>query len=240
MDTLPKELPLHKHPKPHKELARRYKTYYKDKDYRLAVLGSFLVFIASVMASLLAGHFANTRASNFASDIILSNIPVINVDLFFVYGTFFFVIFVVVLAFAHPRRVPYTLFALALFFFIRAGFVMMTHLAPFPDRAVSDFSITTRKYFFGSDLFFSGHTGAPFLLALVFWRDKTIRYVFLAWSVFFAVIVLLGHLHYTIDVASAYFITYTIFCIAELFFPEYRELFYSDMTDKETADKQTV
>jgi len=235
-DVAEKELPLHKYPKPHRELARRYKTYYKDRDYRLAVLGSFLVFIASVMASLLAGHFANTHASNYASDIILSNTPAINVDKFFVIGTGLFAFMAIAIAFAHPRRVPYTLFALALFFFIRAGFVMMTHIAPFPERATSNFGVTTRKYFFGSDLFFSGHTGAPFLMALVFWRDKKIRYLFLAWSIFFGVIVLLGHLHYTVDVASAYFITYTIFCLAELFFPEYRELFYSDLSEEELAD----
>jgi hypothetical protein len=189
------------------------------------------------MASLLAGHFANTRASNPATDIILSNTPVFHVDAFFVVGTFVCGAIAVAIAFAHPRRIPFTLFALALFYFIRAGFVMMTHIAPFPERASQDFAVTIRKNFFGSDLFFSGHTGAPFLFALVFWRDKKIRYLFLAWSVYFAVIVLLGHLHYTVDVASAYFITYTIFCIAEVFFPEYRELFYSDLSEEQLSEE---
>ena len=227
------ELPLHKHRRPHRELIRRYKAHWAHKDYRLPMLYSFLVFIASMMVSLLAGHFAKTHASNFASDIILSNTPVFNVSDFFIYGTFLFVVMTAALAFAHPRRVAYTLFALALFYFIRAAFVTMTHIAPFPERATSDFGVTIRSNFFGSDLFFSGHTGAPFLMSLIFWRDKKIRYLFLAWSIFFAVVVLLGHLHYTIDVASAYFITYTIFCMAEVFFPEYRQLFYSDLTEEE-------
>ena len=55
-------------------------------------------------------------------------------------------------------------------------------------------------------------------MALVFWKDKPIRIFCIAASIFFAVIVLLGHLHYSIDVASAFFITYTISIIAEKIF----------------------
>ena len=46
-----------------------------------------------------------------------------------------------------------------------------------------------------------------------------LRYLFLAWSVFFGIVVLLGHLHYTIDVLSAFFITYGIVDIAKWLFP---------------------
>lgn len=221
-------IPLHRHAKPHKELARRYKTYYADRDYRLAAWGAFALFLASLGASLAAGHFANINASNPSSDIILSNTPALNVDFLFVWGTALFVIFMGGIALAHPRRIPYTFCALALFFFTRAAFVSMTHIAPFPDRATMDIGVTARHYFFGSDLFFSGHTGTPFMMALVFWRTKILRYAFLGWSIFFGFIVLAGHLHYTIDVASAFFITYTIHKIVEWFFPDYRDLFHSD------------
>ncbi len=39
--------------------------------------------------------------------------------------------------------------------------------------------------------------------------------MFLDFSIVFAVVVLLGHLHYSIDVASAYFITFSIFSLAK-------------------------
>ncbi|MEI8091030.1 MAG: phosphatase PAP2-related protein [bacterium] len=63
---------------------------------------------------------------------------------------------------------------------------------------------------FGADLFFSGHTGLPFLFALIFWNNKWMRYLFVLTAIYFGAIVLLGHLHYSIDVLSAFFITYTI------------------------------
>jgi membrane-associated phospholipid phosphatase len=66
-------------------------------------------------------------------------------------------------------------------------------------------------------------------MALIFWREKGLRYLFILWSVYMGIVVLLGHLHYSIDVASAYFITYSIFCIAVWLFPKDHKLFFSDV-----------
>lgn len=227
MPDIPAELPLRKHKAPHRELARRYKDHFAHHDYRVAAVGSFLLFIASLFASLLAGHFAKQVASNPVSDIVLSNTPALNVGGLFVYGTALFVVFVASISLAQPRRIPFTFLSLALFFFVRAGFVSLTHIGPFPERAVTDFGITLKKYFFGNDLFFSGHTGAPFMMALIFWKELRLRLAFIGWSVFFALVVLLGHLHYTIDVVSAYFITYSVYQLCEWLFSYYRALFYS-------------
>ncbi len=42
------------------------------------------------------------------------------------------------------------------------------------------------------------------------------RYLFIFSAVFFGMVVLLGHLHYSIDVMAAFFITYTINHINEI------------------------
>jgi hypothetical protein len=70
----------------------------------------------------------------------------------------------------------------------------------------------------GNDLFFSGHTGYPFLLALIFWNIPVLRYFFFLCSIAGGVVVLLGHLHYSIDVFSAFFIAYGVFEIAKKIF----------------------
>src|SRR5579864_5127948 len=213
----------------HREVVRRWRHYASKRGFRLAVLSSCVWLVVAYAVMLLAIQFATDHASNSVTDIVLSNIPVFDVDGLFVYGTFLLVAFIFYLCVAHPKRIPFTFRSIALFWVIRAGFVTLTHIAPFAIQAPPDFGTTITSAFFGADLFFSGHTGAPFLLALIFWDEAWLRYAFLAWSVFFAVIVLMGHLHYSIDVASAYFITYTIFCICEWLFPRERELFFTDV-----------
>jgi hypothetical protein len=191
----------------------------------LRIAASLAIFSVAVVLNFLAGLYATDRASNPVADIILSNTHAFDVDGLFVYGTITFIAFAVVLVVSRPRTIPYTLDALAVFFFIRAAFVSMTHIAPYPIHTdLSAVEFLAQYLGGGADLFFSGHTGSPFLLALVYWRETALRYAFLAWSVFFATVVLLGHLHYTIDVASAFFITYTISHIARWLFPRDHEL----------------
>jgi membrane-associated phospholipid phosphatase len=62
-------------------------------------------------------------------------------------------------------------------------------------------------------------------LALIFWENKILRIVFLSFSIMFAIIVLLGHLHYSIDVLSAFFITFSIFHICKFLFKKDWQLF---------------
>ena len=93
-------------------------------------------------------------------------------------------------------------------------------LKPSPDNIIDWFTFT-------GDMFFSAHTGLPFLAALLFWQNKIWRYVFLISSLIFGATVLLGHLHYSIDVFSAFFITYGIYHLAIKFFPKDYKLFKS-------------
>ena len=85
--------------------------------------------------------------------------------------------------------------------------------------------IWVRDFAFGGDLFFSAHTGTPFLMALAFWDNKFLRILFIVTAVFFGVIVLLGHFHYSIDVLAAFFITYTIYHMAEIIFKKDKKCF---------------
>lgn len=219
---------LHRHPAPHRELIRRYRHYASQQKYRISFVLSVILFAASVVVNFYAGVYATERASNPVTDIILSNTPVFDVDTLFVYGSLLLIAFLTLLCFAHPKRVPFTLHTLTLLILIRSVFISLTHIGPFPDQVILDLGAVTSKFIFGGDLFFSNHTAIPFMMALVYWREKKLRIILIAWSIFFATIALLGHLHYTIDVLSAYFITYTIFCVALWLFPKDRALFLED------------
>ncbi|MBX4191923.1 hypothetical protein KW798_00320 [Candidatus Parcubacteria bacterium] len=196
------------------KIIARYTHSFSETEYLSSLVLSALAFVGSLFFNFYAIHFASEKASNSVTDIILSNIPVFEVDGLFVYGTLAFATFTIIILLMYPNRIPFGLYAVALFFIIRSIFSMLTHIAPFESTYVSDFGPLITSSFFGGDLFFSGHTGMPFLGALAYWQIKWARYTFLAGSAFFAVVVLLGHLHYSIDVLAAYFITYTIYQIA--------------------------
>jgi len=225
-------IPIYHHSRPHAEVWRRYKVYGARPGFALSIVASIGLFFASIVTNYVASSYATKKASNFVEDIILSNTPVYNVDGFFVYGALAIIGFVFLLCVAHPKRIPFVLYSLALFYFIRACFIVLTHIGPFPDQTEADLTssigIFVSQFFFGDDLFFSGHTGAPFLMALVFWREIILRYIFILASVLMAAVVLLGHLHYSIDVASAYFITFAVYHLAMWLFPSAQDSFIRD------------
>ena len=209
--------------------AHRYRSLWSEGHFRLAVPTALLFFLASVATNTSAGVYAGEKASNSVTDVILSNTRVYDVDGIFVYGVLVLVAFILTLLFINPKRIPFTLYSLSLFYFIRSIFVSLTHLAPYPTQVVLDFqSKFVTMLFGGGDQFFSGHTGAPFLMALLFWNEKWLRYIFIVWSLFFGAIVLLGHIHYSIDVFSAFFITYGIYHLALWTFPKEHAMFMRD------------
>jgi hypothetical protein len=202
-----------------KKLKLRYKFCFQNHDRFFSSTIFALIFLGlSLIFNFYAGTYATNHESNSVTDIILSNTPVFYFEDIFVYGFIIFVIFVGIVCFLNPKIIPFTLKSIALFILIRSIFVSLTHIGPFPTQVQIDDLSILRKFTFGGDLFFSGHTGLPFLMALIFWNNIIFRVLFITISVFFGVVVLLAHLHYSIDVLAAFFITYTIFHIARTVF----------------------
>jgi hypothetical protein len=225
------DTPLHRHPRPHHELARRYRILFRRRDFVVSAAIGAIALAIGWFTNYYAIVFATERASNAVTDIVLSNIPVFDVDGFFVYGTLFFAGLSIFIVLLHPRRIPFAFKTVALFWIIRSFFTILTHygtpLAHYP----TEFSPSVVKAFFGGDLFFSAHTGMPFLGALAYWKEPGIRNICLIGTVYFGAVVLLGHLHYSTDVLSAIFITYTIYQIALHLFPKDAALFNADTLD---------
>jgi hypothetical protein len=216
-----------------KEIARRYRVYCAKSSFWISSGLSLVAFFVGVGFNLYAIGYATEKASNSVTDIILSNIPVFDVDGLFVYGAAVLVIFILVVLLLNPKQIPFTLYSLGLFFLIRSVFISLTHVGPFPTHTPIQFTsnigiFLSNIFIGGDDLFFSAHTGVPFLMALVFWRELFLRYLFLVASVFFGTIALLGHIHYSIDVASAFFISFGIYHIALWLFKREHGLFLSE------------
>jgi hypothetical protein len=201
----------------------KHKSQWSQKSFLFSALSAFLLLAASLFVNYTAGNYAAEKASNGVTDIILDNVPVMDVDGIFIYGAILFGVFLVILLIKEPKQIPFIIKSAALFYFIRAIFISLTHLGPIFQQAPLVSNILSRNLIFGADYFFSGHTGLPFLMALSFWGNKYLRNIFLATSFIFGASALLGHYHYSIDVFAAFFITYSIFHIARwLFAKDYR------------------
>ena len=199
-----------------------YKKYFTDRSFLISFFTGSLFLLLSLVAQYFASNYATYKASDSVTDIVLSNTRVYDVDVIFVWGAVILFFIVLYLCLTQLKYFPFILKSVAVFTAIRSVFISLTHISPFPNHLIID-SVFFRDILFKgifnyNDLFFSGHTGLPFLLALMFWDNKELRYLFLGFSVLFAVVVLLGHLHYSIDVLSAYFITYSIFHICRFLF----------------------
>ncbi len=220
-----------------KGLMSRHAELWKKSDFSLRILFHIVFLGVSILLTYLAVSYTDTYSSgNIVPDLLLDHIPKMDVGLVFFQGSFIFVLSLLGLAVLIPEGIPFGLASTALFFMIRAGFMTMTHLsAPFiAHYTYVDYDNQIPKLVFsmtsGNDLFFSGHAGYPFMLSVMFWKYRFLRYYFLLCSIISGVAVIVGHLHYSIDVFSAFFIGYGIFEIAKKVFK--KEYAFFDDTPK--------
>ncbi len=200
---------------------------------RSLYLGLLLVVIA-IVVQVTAGHSASARSALASpeTDLFLDNLPVVNLGFIIVGAAILFWIFSCWLLVIHPRYLPFGTKAIAFFIICRAFFVNLTHEGIYPGSFIPSGYNTGFGFYhlitFQGNLFFSGHTGFPFLMALIFWGNKILRRFFLGATVVFGASVLLAHVHYSIDVFAAPFIVYGIYAITAKLFPDDLALFTSE------------
>lgn len=197
-------------------LLARYRALKFNKTFYLQLLIAILLFSFSMFLNYYANNYTLIHSSSSVSDIVLDNIRTYQVDDIFYEGGLIFFCIVCFLGLYKPHRIPFMLKSIGVFFVVRSFFLILTHLAPPLHGSILPTNNFVERLIAGSgdDLFFSGHTGFPFLMALLFWDNLWLRLGFIATCVLFGTAALLGHLHYSIDVFSAFFITYGIYHIA--------------------------
>lgn len=198
-----------------------YRQTFSDRKTLLNMLLGIFLFVFGIVIAYYAYDYTQSYTGHVAQDIFLDNLPVLNVVYFFFGGIFLMGLMALGLCLINPKKIPFVLIATGIFFTIRGFFLVLTHLAP-PNIQYLQYISEGRDLVFslstGTDLFFSGHVGYAFLLALIFGDNKYLRYFFIIFSVLMAAVVILGHLHYSIDVFSAYFIVFGIFEFSKRFF----------------------
>ncbi len=201
----------------------RHKNFW-TRDNFLLLLGGILLFVFALFIQ----HFAYNYIDNSANvtsvgDLLLNNLPTINLDFFIVQGALLLTLIVIFLFVIYPKYLPFSIKTLALFIIIRSFFISLTHLGFNLHQLTLNansigFSIYDFLYNAKNDFFFSGHVGASFLFALIFWKEKFWRNLFFIISFIFGISMIFAHMHYSIDIFAAPFITYSIFIISKNLF----------------------
>ncbi len=201
-----------------------------DKQHIISLMQGTIIFCIALIIQNSADSYIGKVQGIAVEDLFLSNIPVVNTNFFIIEGALILTFISIVLILLKPKYLLFTLKAFSLFIIVRSFFISLTHLGVDPHQLQIDtdsigFGLYNLLYHAKGDFFFSGHTGLPFLMALILWREKMWRYFFLTASCVLGICVLLGHIHYSIDVFAAPFMTYGIFTICHKLFPkDYRLL----------------
>lgn len=185
-------------------------------EYKYLIFLSLLVFIIAAFLDYFSGVYTTTSAKTvYVPDLILDHIGPVDLSFIYIWGyIFFFLTLLLYPIFFHIRSLHIVISQFSLLVMLRAVFVLLTHLHTPQDAIIANFPGVFEKLSFQNDMFFSGHTAIPFLGFLMF-KDK-IRYMFLFGSILMGTVVLLMHIHYSIDVFGAFFITYGSYKIANL------------------------
>jgi len=197
---------------------KKHKLFWLQKPFITSVVLGLGFFAVSLFANYYANLYTSIHASNSVTDILLDYLPVVDVHLIFSEGAVVFMLALVGILFFEPKYIPFTIKTIAVFILIRSFFLILTHIGPPAQEIYIDPADFISQISSGNDLFFSSHTGLPFLMAFIFWKQKWLRYFFLVCAVIGGVAVLLGHLHYSIDVFSALFISFGLYSISKHIF----------------------
>ena len=189
------------------------KKYWANPEYCLSILKSGTIFSLSLLLNYYAVRLATRQAGEPVDDLFFMLLPMADTSFLDYYLALYVQYAATLWAFVESRRLPFFLWTLSMLIVVRAWFINLTHLG-IPEGGVPTVSFFTQ----GGDLFFSGHVALPYLVALVYWEYKPVRYIFLGLSILMGIEVLVGRQHYSIDVFAAPFITYGVYCLVRKFF----------------------
>lgn len=210
-----------------REFVAKWKKLLLDKKYLMLLVfgGVFCVFGQYAIIASAAYRDKLMSGAVTAGDLILDAIPALNLMPLYVYGPFVILLVLMIYLFVwKPYLFPYVLFTFGLIGLARAFSIQLTHLGPPHDIIIStDPELMENGFqylFFKSDLFFSGHVANAFMAFLIVGRWSYLKWAFLFATFVMAFTVLAMHIHYSIDVFAAFFITYGVYRMARRMFRE--------------------
>ena len=193
------------------EIFQPFGPVFKSKFLYIALL-SFIAGAALNIASqtYLHNYTSEGKTLPMLSDLILDNLPVLNVSLY--YDIFALIPIILVLVYiVHKKdfnRIPVFLMMSGLFYVVRGIFIVLT---PFGNPPMFNGSDPLFNGFGKYDLgvYPSGHVGNVFLMFLLV-KDRGYKWAIFICLILVIITLFLAHGHYSIDILSGLFFSYAI------------------------------
>jgi hypothetical protein len=176
---------------------------------------ALLTFIAGASLNIASQTYLHNYTSEgntlpMLNDLILDNIPSLDVALYYDIFALLPIIFVIIYV-VHKKaydRIPFIIMMSGLFYIVRGIFIVLTPFGNPPafngsDPLFNGFS----KYDLG--VYPSGHAGNVFLLFLLV-KDRLYKWMIMLCLILVIVTLFLAHGHYSIDILSGLFFAYAI------------------------------
>lgn len=166
----------------------------------------------------LHNYISEGKTLPMLSDLILDNLPVINVALIYDIVALIPIILAILFMFQkhNYNRIPFFLLMIGIFYIVRGIFIVLT---PFGNPPMFNGSDPLFHGFANYELgvYPSGHAGIVFLILLLV-KDKALRWVIGVCLIIVIVTLFLAHGHYSIDILSGIFFSYAIYSYGEKHF----------------------
>jgi membrane-associated phospholipid phosphatase len=197
-----------------------FKTSWKNFSSKKTNISSLVIAVVSVVITLTLFSrfilFVEERKGVSFIDPLLSLFKAIDLNIFIFSLIYISLISGLIYLSGHPRDLLIALGAYIILVWVRMLMMYILPLEPPPGTInLQDpivFLIGTGKPV-TKDLFFSGHTSTLFLIFLCV-KNKTLKPIFLAATVFVGIAVMLQKAHYPIDVFAAPFISYAAYKVS--------------------------
>ena len=194
-----------------------WKQQLSNRLFRYYLCGGMIFGLSLMITMPLFFNYIEKRRGAFLDDMLLEWLPVVDmsVPIFIIlWGMFIYLLF---RSIKSPLIFLNFIWCLALLHMSR---VMTIGLIPLdaPKNLITLIDpISTHFYkvpFITKDLFYSGHTATMFLMFLCF-HGKREKALALFASISMGILVLVQHIHYTIDVVAAPFFAWLIYLLAQ-------------------------
>jgi hypothetical protein len=177
-------------------------------EYRHLIALSSVFVLVALFADYRCGMYVTAVPSAKVPDLILDSFEPVDFGFLFEYGYMALIVGLFLYPlFFRVRMLHVVAVQFSLLLMLRSVSMIFTHLGTPAGCIPVEFPWFFSKLYFENDMFFSGHTAMPFLGFYLF-RRSPLRYVFLVGAVVMAMVVLGMHMHYSIDVLAAFFMTY--------------------------------